>query len=204
MLSLLKKDRTAPEKSSAKAWRVDFRNPANLPDIKTVRTGFAVNASVFVVVGSIFIFGLHREITVSNLQNQIENIDSRIAVQKTASEKAVNLYKEYQTEEKIVKEALAFGAVPFDYVAFVCRFAEVIPVGTKANRIDYRGMDQPLIISGEIAGIDANASATADALITKLQQDEKIKNLYRKVSLSKLTRNGSAETLSFELLFDLK
>jgi hypothetical protein len=204
MLALLKNNRAGSEKTSVKAWRVDFRNQVNLPDIKTVRTGFAVNTSIFAVLGGLLMFALHREITVSNLATEITELEKSIATAKAENEKAFVLYQQYIKEEKILKEAQAFDANSFDFIAFITAFSKQMPPGVKIKRVDYKAKDQPITLSGEIAGRDAEATAKADQFTNALKNSEALRGIIANVSMPKIDRDNTTDSLVFDLVLKLK
>jgi hypothetical protein len=204
MLVFLKKNRSGTEKTSPKAWRVDFRNQADLPDVKTVRTHFVVNTAFFAVIGVILMFGVHREIMVSDLVAEIKEIDARIATAKVENDKALLLYREYLKEEKIIKEVKAFEVTPFDFIGFMIDFSRQLPPGVKVKKVDFKTSDQPLTISGEIAGSDASATAKADQFITALKNDEKLRAISSGITMPKLVRDTISDSLNYELVIKLK
>jgi uncharacterized protein (DUF1778 family) len=204
MLALLKNNRTSSEKDSANSWHVDFRNQVNLPDIKTVRTGFAVNTSIFAVLGGLLIFTVHREITVSNLATEIAELEKSTATAKAENEKAFVLYQQYIKEEKILKEAQVFDASSFDFVAFITAFSQQMPPGVKIKRVDYKAKDQPITISGEIAGRDVEATAKADQFSTALKNSEALRGIIANVSMPKIDRDNTTDSLVYELVLKLK
>ncbi|MCX6939037.1 MAG: hypothetical protein NTU80_14315 [Verrucomicrobia bacterium] len=204
MLALLKNPKAGTEKNSVKAWRVDFRNQAKLPDVKTVRTGFAVNTAMLAVIGGILMFGVHREITVANLKTEISEIEARIKTEKKENDKALVLYREYQKEEKIIKEVQAFEAGSFDFINFIVAFSRQLPPGVKVKKVDFRASDQPVTIAGEISGSDASATAKADQFITALKNDEQIRTIFTSITMPKLVRDTVADSLDYELVLKLK
>lgn len=204
MLALLKKNPTVADTTKPKAWRVDFRNQASLPDIKTVRTGFAVNTSIFAVLGALLMFLVHREINVSNMASEIAELENSIATAKAENEKAFILYQQYVKEEKFLKEVQTFDTNSFDFIAFLGLFSQQMPPGVKVKKIDYKSKDHPISISGQIAGSDAAATAKADQFSNTLKNSETLRSMISSVAMPKLIRDTVTDSLEYELVIKLK
>lgn len=201
MLALLKKSGSS-DKPKELAWRVDFREVSTLPDTKTVRTNFLVNALVYGALSAVTLFFIYREINLLNLKEEIKSIDAQIIEATAASDRAIADFKLFQAEETRMKEVLAFGANKFRFTDFVVRIGTLLPPGVRTTRIDYRGNTQAVVVAGEVLGQDAQASAAATEMIATLQADGELKKTFPTIKLNNLGRNAAAGNLSFELHFE--
>jgi hypothetical protein len=204
MLAKFNKKKLDNEKSKVRAWRVDFRNISNLPDIKTVRTGFAVSASIMAVIAFILVFGINREINVANLASEIADLDKQIVIARAESERAQKLFRDYQVEERLLKEVIALYTNKFEYVNFMLYFSKLIPQGAKVKRIEFRADERSLSIQGEYAGSDVTATEKAGEFISMLKKDSFLGETVADVSMPKLVRDTATDSLNYELIFKLK
>lgn len=204
MLSLLNK--TGGDKAAAQVipWRPDFRDFTQLPDTKTVRTNFFVNALVIGVTGALALFVAQREWAAMVLRNSIEDVEARIIAAGPASEKARAAYKVFQAEEAKFNEAHALINDPFRVQDFLLHLGKVTPPGVVVRRVDFRGAGQNVLVTGAVSGLDAAASDIASAFVKQLQTDAIFTALFGSISLTNLSRNVGEGSLSFELVFAFK
>lgn len=201
MLAKLKKHSPAGNKDNGTPWRVDFRDVESLPDTKTVRTDFLVNLFVFTILGGLILLVAYREISLSNLKQEIVSIQAQIATTAIPNAAAEAEFKAFQIEEKKLKEVQAWAAPGFSFPDYLIHLAELMPAGVKASRIEYRGVGQSILVIGSVDGQDAIASETASNFFEVLAQDVRFKEIFSSVANSNLGRNASANTLNFELIF---
>lgn len=203
MLARFKKSGSA-DKAKELAWHVDFRDVAALPDTKTVRTNFLINTVVFGALAALVLFVWHRESALADLRADIAALDAEIAAAQGLSDKVIAEYKLFQAEEAKFREAASGAAHTFRFGEFVTHLAKCFPVGVKANRIDFRGLESSIVVSGDVQGQDVQASETASRLITALQEDMVFKQHFDSVKLTNVGRNAAAGSLDFEVVFNFK
>lgn len=200
MLAKFKKQ-SQSSKDGGTPWRVDFRDVSLLPDTKTVRTGFLINILVFTALGSLILAAVYREIALSNIKKEVASLQQQISASAASNEAAETAFKLFQLEEKKLKEVHAWAASGFDFPDYLIHLGELMPVGVKASRIEYRGGESSILVMGSVNGQDAKASATASKFFETLTNDLKFKESFSSVTNSNLGRNASADTLNFELIF---
>lgn len=199
MLAKLKKQN--PAKDGGTPWRVDFRDVALLPDTKKVRTEFLVNILVFTVVGVLALVASYREIALSSLKTEIASIQEKITAASVPNKAVEASFKLFQAEEKKLKEVQAWSVSDFSFPDFLIHLAELMPVGVRASRIEYKGVGNTILVIGSVDGQDAAASVTASKFFEVLVDDPKFKESFSSIKNSNLGRNASADALSFELIF---
>lgn len=204
MLSLLKKSGAEKSAGGEFPWRPDFRDIAQLPDTKTVRTTFFVNVLAVAVVVALTLFVAQREWAIASLEHSLADVEARIASAAPDSEKAVANYKRFQAEEAKFNEAFAFVRDPFRLQNFIIRLGSVLPSGVSINRVDYRGPGQTVLVTGSVKGIDAAASDVASNYVKQLQADPEFSRYFSSVTLTNLGRNADAGSLNLELVFVFK
>lgn len=203
MLSLTNK---TGSKSSSKvkgqtalAWHVDFRQTEALPDTKTVRTQFFVNATALFVAASLILFIGLREWKVASLGNDIDDMNAQIAKVEASSAQVVKNFHVFQVQEKRFKDAYAVVGGIFSMPDFLIELGALLPPGTKIRRIEYRGEKNGLTLVGTVEGLDADASDRASAFVQKLKDDKGLAKYFANITLASLGRNMSEGVLNFEL-----
>lgn len=201
MLALLKKTGSSAAKDAGVPWRADFRHIESLPDTKTVRTTFLINVVAFTVLGSLILWTAYREIALADLKKEIISVEGQILTAAKPNTTAEAEYKAFQAEEKKLKDIEALATANFSFPDYLIHLASLMPVGVKASRVDFRGVEQSIMVSGSVAGQDATASETASLFFKTLQEDEEFKKIFSSITNSNLGRNAATDTLSFELIF---
>lgn len=201
MLSLLNKSRGDKAAVQIIPWRPDFRDVAQLPDTKTVRTDFFVNLVAVVLAGSFALYVAQREWSILGLNQSLADVEERIAAARPASEKAQAAYKLFQAEEAKFNEAFALVRDPFRLQDFLVHLGSVLPPGVSVRRIDFRGPGQNVFLAGSVKGLDAAASDVASAFVKQLQSDKVLANFFESVTLTNLGRNVDEGSLNVELVF---
>ncbi len=201
MLTLLKKNAAQAKKDAGTPWRADFRIAELLPDTKTVRTAFLVNLVAITLLGSLVLFGVYRETKLNAIKKEIEIVQSRIDSLKGANSQAETQFKQFQVEEKKLKQIQALAVAEFSFPDFLVHLASLMPKGVRSNRLNYRGVGQTISVAGTIDGLDAAASETASAFVNTLQNDETFRKMFSSINNSNLSRNTATNTLNFDLVF---
>ncbi len=201
MRSLLKKKGDKAVRAEAQAWHPDFRDLARLPDTKTVRTKFFVNAIAIAITAALSLHVALREFRLASLRGALAIVESNIANTKGPSDKAVAAFKKYQAEEKAFNDAYNLVKSAFSFPDFLMRLGSLLPNGVRINRVDFRGGGNPLTVSGSIKGVDTLANDVASAFVQTLQSDEELKKTFATVNLTSLGRNAAEGNMSFELNF---
>ena len=115
------------KKSEVPAWRPDFRDADNLPDIKVIRTDFLLNLisiSLAVVLLGVLVY---REYRATNLLSSIATLEGGIEGRKDTDAANVLLSKEFTSIEQRIREVVNFHNVPIDADHLLIRLAETLP-----------------------------------------------------------------------------
>lgn len=204
MLSLLNK--SAGDKAAAQVipWRPDFRDVTRLPDTKTVRTSFFVNVIAIAVTLALALFVAQREWEVVNLRQSLADVEARITSAQPGSEKAQAAYKAFQAEEKKFLEAHALVRDPFRFPDFVMHLGSILPPNLSVRRIDFRGLNQNVLVTCSVKGLDASASDVVSSFVNQLRSDPDVVAHFSSVQMSNIGRNVEEGSLSVELVFTFK
>jgi hypothetical protein len=200
MLSLLNRTSAKNAPAPSWSWRPNFRNESDLPDIKTVRTKFFVNAVFIASIAVLAILIGFREVKISLLNTEIQELDIRISEIEKKYAKATADFKHFQTQEKSFNEAYALVKSEFSFPNFVLHIGSTLPKGVKVRRIDFRGLNQTINISGTVRGMDAAASNAASEFLKVLRTDQLLAKYFSSVNMPSLGRNVSEESMDFELV----
>src|SRR3569833_477097 len=91
-------------------WHPNFRNTAELPDIKTVRTKFFINAACVVLALGALIYWLYVEYTVRTISGELRTVNQQIGHDTKGSQEAIADYKKFKANEAKIAELASFAA----------------------------------------------------------------------------------------------
>jgi hypothetical protein len=203
MLSRLKKNPDQADAVHAPAWHPNFRNFAELPDTKVVRTTFFVNGATALVTLALALAFFYQEYRLYFLHKQIDEAQQQIERNTGPSNQAIALFKKFQVEEKKTQEFDAFlkgNRLPVS--DFLIRVGNTLPKNIALTSINYR--DQTVALRGVIAGSPDAASGIASAYEKQLREDSEFGQRFESVSLTNLSRDASTGQLTLELIMKLR
>lgn len=198
----------APTKKTESAvetlpWHPNFRNYERLPDIKVVRTSFFINATAIVVALSLAGWVGSRVYTHSTLVRQTEETVARIQEKSRASNEAIKLYKDFQTEERRFKEIKGFVDSRHKLSPLLLHLGETLPRAVAFNYFEMRN-DGMLILRGVVRGNADISTQRISAYEAQLKKDEFLKKLDAVVTLTGANCSATDEKLNFEIQIKIK
>jgi Tfp pilus assembly protein PilN len=199
MLSLHKKPSDKKDAEKPLAWHPDFREVSKLPDIKTVRTTFFVNTVAVFIVVAFLIFIVVREFNISTLNSEIDRVEKDISEIQKANDRAVIFFTRYQTEEKRFNDALSLAGDSVVLSALLSHLADLLPIGSQLDVLNFRGKDQPVTLTIRVHGIDSAASNIATQLVKTLQADATLLKEHDPIKLDSSNRSESEGAFKLEL-----
>ena len=180
MLSLLKKKKKPEAAATAPllpAWHPNFRNFAELPDIKVVRTAFFVNGiAAFIALGLLVFLG-NREYELHSLRSQIAAFDTQISRDKPESDKMIVLYKKFQEQEKRVNDVSTFLKSKPVVSEILLRLGETRPKNIALESVEIRAPETTpavapsIVLRAVVRGMSDLASGEASAYVELLKND---------------------------------
>jgi hypothetical protein len=202
MLPFLKKKNEAVDLLALPAWHPDFRNTAGLPDIKVVRTAFFVNGAALAAALSLGGFFLFKEWELSLINAQITQLRVDIARDKPASDRAVALYKSFQTSEAKLGEVDAFIKSKPLVSVLMLRLAKTRPANIAIDSLDLR--DTGITMRLSIRGDAAVASGHATAYLEQLKNDNELAQFDDVTFTGSPVRNPSTGRMAVEFMLRLR
>ncbi len=183
-MSLFKKIKKSdkPAVSLVPSWHPNFRNFDRLPDVKVVRTSFFVNFfSIVVVSGLLLCFGL-QEYNLHSIRVQISDWQRQIDDNRKPSEQAVQLYHQFQNEEKKVAEVTAFVKTDFVRSDFIIELGQSLPKNIVLDSIDID--ETGVSLHGIVRGTSSDdAFGQAQAYINQLQADPSLSQKFETITM---------------------
>jgi hypothetical protein len=191
-----------PEKSSgasAFAWHVNFRNSAELPDTRVVRTAFFFNTASILLAAALLLLGIFQEYRLYNLKADLESWQKQIKDNKAKSDQGIATYKKFKAEEQKILELDTYLKKDKLVLSdFIIRLGETLPQGIVLLSLDYR--DQSVLLRGDVRGQPELASGMASAYEKQLRDDAKIRTVFDSVSLTTLARDAGTGRLIFVMM----
>ena len=182
------------------AWHPDFRNADQLPDMKPIRTAFFINGLAILIAATVLLVFVYQELQLYALRSQIEDWTQQIERDRAPSGKAAADFKQFQAQEKKIKEAVAFLEAPMELSTFLLRLGEILPDKIKIDTIDWRGTT--ITLRGTVSGSPDEASGYASGLVEVLNNDEVFSPRFEDAVLTSLLRNPATGSLAMEVRMD--
>ena len=198
MLTLLKKKTDQGGAAMAPAWHPNFRNYADLPDTKVVRTAFFINFAAILFAAAMLTYLVFQEYRIWTINSQIQTWDTQISAVQKPSREAVALYKKFKEEESKLKELDDFVkqqriSVP----EFIAQIGATLPENIGLTATDFR--DTEVKLYGFVRGAPDQASGIASGYEKQLREQVSAKQIFESVTLTNITRDAQTNLLIFEL-----
>jgi hypothetical protein len=202
MLSLPKKNPDKAAAASTPAWHPNFRNFAQLPDTKHVRTSFFVNGVAVVVAGIFLLLFVYQEYRLAESRQQLKNWEQQIERDRPNSAKAVALFKKFQDEEKKIKELANFlGNPPIRTSDLLLRLGATLPSDVTIDLIDCS--EKEIIIRASLKGTGDQATAAASSYQARLKNDPVFSPIFT-VDTTNLARDTENQRMILDLSLKFK
>jgi hypothetical protein len=202
-MQLLKVTKKSGAGTGFEPWHPNFRNTDELPDIKTVRTKFFVNAACVVVALAVVLFCLYTEYRLRGLNREIDNWQQQIDRDSKASRATIAEYKKFKAQEARTSELLQFlEGEKLTLSDFVVSIGQTLPENVVLTDINLREAD--VVLRGVVKGPAELASGTASGYEKQLRESRDMGALFNAISLSTLSRDPATGFLNFELVLKFK
>jgi hypothetical protein len=156
----------------APAWHPDFRDPANLPDVKPVRTAFFVNGAAVLVMAIAALFLAFKEYGRHNLRADIQVLEQTLRENGTRNNQVLGLNRSFQAEERYILEVADYLDKSVEVSELLMALSETLHPSMAFSLIRYQDVTErgqvvgrQLVLNGAIrATPDEAASAITDYL----------------------------------------
>ena len=203
MLSLLKKNFSKDSGAQAPAWHPNFRDFAQLPDTKAVRTSFFVNGVAVFGTIALLLASSYQEYNLYQTRVQVTQWQEQIQKQKPQSDQAIALYSKFKDEEKKVLELETFvKSERLGVSEFILRLGKIIPKNISLTAVDCK--DQNVVLRGAVRGAPQLASGIASHYEKQLKDDTVLADKFESIVLTTLSPDAQSGRMMFEIVCKLK
>ena len=175
-------------------WRPDFRDREQLPDIKTVRTGFFLSAVAATLAAMTLIFVGIREYKIMNLKGNIEEVQKEIDVYRVENGLIVNKNKAFRDNMLKIQEIVSFvdeKAVASDLIIDI---AGALSEGMVFRKFEYK--DEAARFEGTIPfGVDSDGAL--NGFIDNLKAIESLNTRFKKFNQTSVVRQKATGDVDF-------
>src|SRR5688572_8198771 len=197
MLPKLKKPTSETLELASPPWHPDFRNVQRLPDTKVVRTSFLVNGAALMVATVLFIGLAWRVYQWRDLRSQVDQWQRQIDRDKTPSDQAIKLYKQFQLHATQVNAVTGFVVSRPLVSELLLQFGKTLPDHLALDRFELGSTH--LTIRGTVRGSPDLASGHASAYLQQLKEDAFIGGRFTDISLVRLNRDVKSGGMVLEI-----
>lgn len=201
MLPFLKKNKEQSQPATP-PWHPNFRNYEKLPDTKVVRTAFFVNGACVLVAVLLVLLFAYQEYQILGFGRQISSLEEQIERDRGPSDRAVELFKKFQAEEKVIKEVAAFATPKLRVSDFILNLGENLPKDIAIRSFEYR--DTGVNLRGIVRGAPDQATGLATAFVEQIRNDPVFGGLFETVELTGVNRDPVTGRLHIELSLKFK
>jgi len=108
-------------------WHPNFRLPAELPDIKVIRTDFLINGfAAALILLSLFTI-VKREFSIRSITQEVTALESSVKDLKKENESVVKVSESYRELSKEIEELEKFYDAPYDSAILLKQISEIRP-----------------------------------------------------------------------------
>ena len=184
-------------------WHPNFRNAAELPDTKTVRTKFFVNAACVVLGLGALLYLLSTEYTIRSAKQELRGVEEQIARNSKPSQDAIAHYKKFKESEAKITDLSTFLAnQKVLFSDFAIEVGQSLPEHVAITNIQLRDADVSL--KGVVKSAPELASSIASAYEKQLRDTADLAQRFPSISLTTLSRDSATGFLNFEIILKFK
>ena len=184
------------QEKKALHWRPNFRDAEHLPDIKTVRTGFFVNAVVGTLAIAIAMFVGFREYTIADLGNSIEEIKGEIEEYRVENDVVVRKNKFYRDSMLKMNEIVSFVEGKVVVSELLIDIAQAMSEGMTCRRFNYT--ETTAVFDGTLKASEDSDSAMNE-FIERLRNIKSLRDRFTSFEQTSVTRQKGTGYLDFTI-----
>ncbi|HYC69931.1 MAG TPA: hypothetical protein VEB66_01915 [Opitutaceae bacterium] len=206
-LQQLLRKRSDAEPVTAPLWHPNFRNYERLPDTKTVRTAFFVNAVAGGIAACLLLYAGFNELKIRQLNQQIAEAQQQIDTRKGQDDQAKKLSQAFVEEEKKLSEAVTFTAIAMPPTEFVALLGETLPKDIAIEFFDMRlaeAAGPTVVLRGMASGSPEQASGAASSYADVFRTHPRFIAAVDKADITNVNRDTQRGVITFEVVLRLK
>lgn len=184
-------------------WHPNFRNVAELPDIKTVRTKFFVNAACVVFALGALLYWLYVEYTGHTISAELKTVNQQIDRDTKGSREAIAEYKKFKASEAKITELATFASEQkLLFSDFITDLGQTLPEHVLLTQIQLK--DLQINVRGVIKSSSEAASGISAAYEKQLRESHDFGGKFSSVVLTSLSRDAATGFMNFEIVLKFK
>lgn len=206
-LQQLLSKRSDAQPVAAPLWHPNFRNYERLPDTKTVRTAFFVNAIAGGVAACLLLYVGFNEFRIRTLDQQIAESQQQIDARKDQDAAAKRLSQVFAEAERKINEALNFTAITIAPTEFISLLGETLPQGISIEFLDMRlaeAAGPSIVLRGTASGSPEQASGAASSYADVFRTHPRFIAAVAKADITNVNRDTARSLITFEVVLRLK
>lgn len=206
-LQQLLRKRSDAEPVTAPLWHPNFRNYERLPDTKTVRTAFFVNAVAGGIAACLLLYTGFNELRIRQLNQQVAEAESLIESRRAQDEQARKLSAAFAEEEKKLAEAVTFTAVALPPTEFIALLGETLPQDIAIEFFDMKlaeAAGPTIVLRGIASGSPEQASGAASSYADVFRTHPRFVAAVDKADITNVNRDTQRGVITFEVVLRLK
>lgn len=178
------------------AWRPDFRDIEDLPDIKVIRSGFFLSAFFVSMAVALLLFVFFREYQKSTTEKNVVELQEEVDAYREEHDRVVKLNKEFMELMKSIEEIDAHRSGQVVLSDLILDISSSLVEGMALSQISY-GEDE-VVLSGVIDVPAEEASVAVDSFMNTLREEKVDQEFYPIYSLDNLERKDGGG-MSFKI-----
>jgi Tfp pilus assembly protein PilN len=193
-------------------WHPDFRDAAALPDVKVIRTSFFVNGFAGLALLLIAVLVGYQEMRHAELRNGIQEIQEKVAANRTRNSEVLQLQREYQPHERFISEVAAFLDDSFELSRFMATLANSIPPEMTVTNMRYQDTSggrgqapvRQLHVNGAIRGTPDAAASIVTEYVALFQSEPVFMEKVERAVPNSLVPTTEGNVMAFGIQLTLK
>lgn len=178
------------------AWHPNFRNFKELPDTKVVRTAFFINGIAIACTLALGLWFAYQEYQIRELRKEIAVWQSQIDRDRPGSERAIALFKKFQSQAARVEEVNAFLTAKPAASDLLIEIGQGLPRFIAIDGFEIRTTGLRLIAS--VHGAPDAASGHASDYLAQLRSQKGLAQWFDEIALLNVNRNPQTGRLTVE------
>jgi hypothetical protein len=176
-------------------WHPNFRNYESLPDVKVIRTGFAINVVSVTVAAALVLFFAYREIRMADLRGQIAQTVERIENDRASNRELLAMTATFRDQQRRFVEAEKLLAGRVSVAELMTALSGSLPNAMEFSAVT---LDEgALTLRGVVGGSPDAAYATVAAYLASLGENAFLRPRYPEVALTSFIRDPMTQRFNY-------